>query len=367
MAGRASTKHRKFKAEYLQPIVQIKPQQKKSPSLASNHTLDDLEQPPPKHVAPIAGDPVHDDRPSAPDRVETDPFEDENQYLYAETRRKRKSGPSAHSGASTSRKLRKKHQVVVSYDGFVQEHLDALVEQLGSGQNNLRKGNNALVAAKGFRFPRPSRAGVQNYGSIEDIPSILTSRSNPALSVGKKASNAPQSDTSDHESTFFQVDKGLESIQSLCEIAAHRFLRDGGCQTEMNTIKQKLAELLTRATAFAGTLRILGDEQPQDSRPEADDHFLILDNSRRGCDGTLSIDTPSLAHPNLMPRRPVAINQAGDHMKARGTFLGPLGIPVWSDALVANNIIEPEDESEQEDIVVDMTAFRWGNRSQARV
>lgn len=366
LAERTYAKNGEFKAEYLRLVNQIKPRRKKSPSLASIHTLDDLDRPTSEHTAPLVGGTDSNDLPSPPDRVEINPFEAGNRYLYAQARRKRKPGTSVRSGASGPQKFRNKNQVVVYYDSFVQDHLDALVKQLASGRNNLRKGKNALVAAKGFQLPRLSRAAVRNYDSIDDIRSILTARSNPALSAGKKSTLAAQPNSSDHESTFFQVDKELESIQSLCEVAAHQFLRDGDCQTEINTIKQKLGELLTRATTFAETLKVLGDQQSQDSKLDADDRSLVSDNSQHDSDSTLSIEHSLIGTPKLSAQPRFAISHTLDDMKARGAFFGNPEASLGSNALVADNI-EVDDDSEQDDIMVDVTAFRLAKARQARV
>ena len=42
---------------------------------------------------------------------------------------------------------------------------------------------------------------------------------------------------------FDELDKGLEWCQSQCEHAAHQFLRDGECSTEIDNIKRKLTEV----------------------------------------------------------------------------------------------------------------------------
>ncbi|KAK5049111.1 hypothetical protein LTR84_005534 [Exophiala bonariae] len=367
LAARTLAKNGEFKAEYLRLVNQIKPRRRKSPSLASIHTLDDLEQPTSEHVPSIVGGTDSSDVPSPPDRIEIDPLEAGNRHIYAQARRIRKPGPSVRSGASGPLKIRNKNQVVVYYDSFVQERLDTLVKQLGSGRNNLRKGKNALVAAKGFQLPRLSRAAVRNYDSIDDIRSILASRSNPALPGGKKSTTASQSNTSDHESTFFQVDKELESIQSLCEVAAHQFLRDGDCQIEMITIKQKLGELLTRATSFAETLKVLDDQQlQQGAKLDADNRSLVSDNSHHDSDGSLSVDHSFLGTPKLMAHKPFAINHTLDDMKARGAFFSGPDTSFGTNALVADNI-EVDDDSEQEDIMVDVAAFRLAKARQARV
>jgi hypothetical protein len=42
---------------------------------------------------------------------------------------------------------------------------------------------------------------------------------------------------------FDTLDKGLEWCQSQCEHAAHQFLREGECNTEIENIKRKLGEV----------------------------------------------------------------------------------------------------------------------------
>ena len=46
---------------------------------------------------------------------------------------------------------------------------------------------------------------------------------------------------------FDDLDKGLEWCQGQCEHAAHQFLRDGDCSTEIENIKRKLGEVKTSA------------------------------------------------------------------------------------------------------------------------
>lgn len=368
LSERTSTKNSEFKAEYIRLVNQIRPRRKKSPSLASIHTLDDLEQATSERSFPSAGPSDSNDLPSPPNRVEIDPFEAGNRYLYAQARRKRKPGTSVRSGASGPQKFRNKNQVVVYYDGCVQERLDALVKQLGSGRNNLRKGKNALVAAKGFQLPKLGRGAIRGYDSIEDIRSILTSRSTPLLPSGKKATSTVQSDTPDHEVTFFQIDKALESVQSLCEVAAHQFLRDGDCQTEMNTIKQKLGEILTRATTTAEVLKTLADDQLQTSKLDADDRSLVSGISQHDSDSIVSVEPSFTGIPKINAHTPFGITHTLDDMKARGAFFGGPEISSGSHQgpLVADDI-EVDDDSDQEDIMVDITAFRLAKARQARV
>ena len=367
LAERASVKNGEFKAEYARLVNQIKTRRKKSPSIASIHTQDDLERPASEHCS-LDGPSDPKDLSSPPDRLEIDPLEAGNRPLYAQSRRKRKISPSVRSGASGLQKLRIKNQVVVFYDGFLQEHLDALVKQVGSGRNNLRRGKMALAAAQGFMLPSLSRAAALCSVSLEDLRSSPSSRRPPALLNGKKPALTVQPETINHETAFLQVDKELESVQSLCEVAAHRLLRDGDCQTEMTTIKQKLRDILARATTIAGDLKKLDEEQSSSlSKDQADTEHVPSRN------GPLSALTPepSWANPHkLKPQgpQPVSARNMPNDMTSREMFPGTLDMVFTStqEPIVADDI-EVDDDSDQEDIMVDITAFRLAQARQTRV
>lgn len=57
---------------------------------------------------------------------------------------------------------------------------------------------------------------------------------------------------------FDELDKGLETVQSMCERAAHQFLRDGDCDDDITKIKERLTE--TRASAYKELDRRLADD-----------------------------------------------------------------------------------------------------------
>jgi len=58
---------------------------------------------------------------------------------------------------------------------------------------------------------------------------------NPASMMGAGANPAAPD-------VYDELDKGLEYVQSMCEHAAHQFLRDGECGEEVANIKRRLAE-----------------------------------------------------------------------------------------------------------------------------
>lgn len=63
----------------------------------------------------------------------------------------------------------------------------------------------------------------------------------PLPSYGK------DSDTKQQPSILDELDKSLELVQSMCEHAAHQFLRDGDCSDEIVNIKERL--IVTKVTA----------------------------------------------------------------------------------------------------------------------
>ncbi|KAL2255315.1 hypothetical protein VTK26DRAFT_3627 [Humicola hyalothermophila] len=69
---------------------------------------------------------------------------------------------------------------------------------------------------------------------------------------------------------YDELDKGLEYVQSMCEHAAHQFLRDGECAEEVANIKRRLAE--TKELADKEIERVKREE-PNALRKPADDEL----------------------------------------------------------------------------------------------
>lgn len=67
---------------------------------------------------------------------------------------------------------------------------------------------------------------------------------------------------------FDELDKGLEWCQGQCEHAAHQFLRDGECGTEIANIKRKLGEVNEAAEKEIEKLRKQEAEKPTPKAPE---------------------------------------------------------------------------------------------------
>lgn len=365
LAAHAAQKNTEFVSEYTRLVNQIRPKRKKSPSISSIHTRD---EPSDDQSDTFSNS---DAVPPPPDRVQVNPLEPGNKYLYGQARRKRKPGTSIRSGASGPQRFRSKNQVVVYYDGYLQERLDATVKSIGVARNNLRKGRTALAVARGFMLPSLTTRSTQRSSLLDDIRAPLTSRSTSALAPGKRTPVSSTTSTPTDEAVFLQVDKELETIQNLCETAAHQFLRDGDCKTELETIRQKFDDLLARANAIAESLKKVQDEHQEAA--QSDKEHSDNTNGCTDSDGTLSsqpsldvLSTPKLG-PSADPS-PLVINHTLDDMKSQAMFLsapelaGGTGPP----ALMTDNI-EVDDTSDQDSIVLDISHYRLTNPRRIRI
>lgn len=146
-----------------------------------------------------------------------------------------------------------------------------------AGTNGAKK-LNGVTDAKGFH-PPVSNASPQNSSSNE---LIAPTSPNHTLSYLRAAGNStgiasgqdlsiPRTpfrawspyggtgaDPQQPPDVFDELDKGLEFVQSMCEHAAHQFLRDGDCTDEIVKIQARLTE--TRTSADAELERRLADD-----------------------------------------------------------------------------------------------------------
>lgn len=90
--------------------------------------------------------------------------------------------------------------------------------------------SNAIASA-----PKASSPRAQNYSPMRSM--IGARNLSLPTSAGGCASNPSQS------SIYSELDCGLEWCQSMCEHAAHQFLRDGECSIEIQSIKRRLDDV----------------------------------------------------------------------------------------------------------------------------
>ena len=130
-------------------------------------------------------------------------------------------------------RYRTKSMVVVYYDSAVQESFESLFRSIAGARNNLRKGKTsacfkARMASLGIEEASNPAAGELSNLNPKTIKAALRLRT-----------LSPDFGADDKLSAFDEADKDLETTQSLCEVAAHQFLRDGDCRLEIEGMRQK--------------------------------------------------------------------------------------------------------------------------------
>ncbi len=236
--------------------------------------------------------------------------------------RKRKTESIA-SGGSQAPKYRTRSMIIVYYDSAVQHAFEELVKLISASRNAMRKGKMAARMADMKRMAEletdtdsedeavpepkdtpngneyavtskplvPTRKALEadddnkvlklefvstrNMGPSRDSP--LTSASRPdgnghVLGIGRRplfpgyrGAGSPMTPDS-FSNIFDELDSGLEWCQSMCENAAHQFLRDGNCNTEIAGIKRRLWEV--KETAEREAAKVAAEEKKEKPKEE---------------------------------------------------------------------------------------------------
>jgi hypothetical protein len=217
--------------------------------------------------------------------------------------RKRKTESLA-SGESMAPKYRTRSMIIVYYDSAVQTAFEDLVKFVSGSRNAMRKGKMAAKMAEMRRAAElevdADEDGDDDDGGLEPLvknngvllpvqKKVSASRQGQSLTTGGIEAADPDGRDNDlampklkYVSTrqmgplrdfsrradtsgsglsvgllrgyrragmdttpdiFDELDKGLEWCQGQCEHAAHQFLRDGDCSTEIDNIKRKLEQV----------------------------------------------------------------------------------------------------------------------------
>ncbi len=198
-----------------------------------------------------------------------------NRHLFREARRKRKPG-SVISGASGPQKYRTRSMIIVYYDSFVQEAFESLVRNIGSARNNLRKGKMqaSMKARMSSLGDDEISLSISGFGNTLRPKMMHTKVRVPTGAEGKAAQATAVFDT---------VEKELEAAQSLCEVAAHQFLRDGDCGLEIEGTRQRFKICLEIAKKEVDRLEeeaILEKKKEEaEERAQNEDNKVSLGNS----------------------------------------------------------------------------------------
>ncbi|CAD6448480.1 07ccb300-9706-4137-9678-5f04e468e32c [Sclerotinia trifoliorum] len=238
--------------------------------------------------------------------------------------RKRKTESLA-SGTSQAPRYRTRSMIIVYYDSAVQTAFEELVKFVSGNRNAMRKGKMAAKMAEmrraaemeaeeesddeseseaskalGSALPKPSLhhqvasqetsnrvqlnggdtgagtklkfTSTRNMGASRDRMTVGNTmnvlrgyRRAGAGGIGGSATDI-----------FDELDKGLEWCQGQCEHAAHQFLRDGECSTEIENIKKRLAEVRDIAEQKMGKLRM---EQELEKKDEVSNSMSLEEDS----------------------------------------------------------------------------------------
>ena len=164
-------------------------------------------------------------------------------------RRKRKSASlsSTHNAFAPSlnnphHRSRARMSLIVYYDSAIQEGFQILVRGIASARNTLRKGRTAASL-------RSRKAGQGSYEAGNEGLKAWRAQKEAA----RRANGNENRNGNDHgvvhggggregmarPDRFDIVDKVLEEAQSLCEIGAHSFLRDGNCLEEIKDARER--------------------------------------------------------------------------------------------------------------------------------
>ncbi|KAK7958133.1 hypothetical protein PG996_010423 [Apiospora saccharicola] len=205
------------------------------------------------------------------------------------TLKKRQKTDSMVSTEGAVPKYRSRSMVLVYYDSYVQSFFEELVKFVSASRNMMRKAKmaakvaqikrlaelemhededqrqegafnpgDALIAADPFLASKQPNKGGPEEIQLHTVGTHelgLTPRMGGSgyfySSMANRRPGAASSPYSrsgmglfnqDGPDVYDDLDKGLEFVQSMCERAAHQFLRDGECGDEIEKVKQRLGE-----------------------------------------------------------------------------------------------------------------------------
>lgn len=252
-----------------------------------------------------------------------------NAHLIQELKRKRKPGSDTPSAASGRPRYRTKSMVVVYYDGAIQDAFESIVRSISGARNNLRKGK---VTAS-FKARMASMDVEQNPFAAAGEFAML----NPKMMRNGFSRIRLSPDIDGHSDVklegFDDADKDLEAAQSLCEVGAHQFLREGDCRLEIEGMRKKFEGVLEVARKEVERLKLEEEKETENEKKED----LVVEQPKENSP-TVHIVEKNLEPSLEMPPPLKQINFTGT-----GT-------------------IEVDDGSDAESVHIDLSAFRRTRR-----
>lgn len=230
--------------------------------------------------------------------------------VLRDVRRKRKPR-SSFSGASGPRHYRARSMIIVYYDSAIQDAFESLVRNIAAARNVLRKGKTAVSF----------KARMASLGMDETLFAGDLGVPNPKTIRSRFARN-PSASPAEHAPAFEEADQHLEAAQSLCEVAAHQFLRDGDCSDEIEGTRTRFHDCLGVARREADRLRLRKSQESAES---------------------VADDTPD-------EPKAVALDEKVDLSAVKAATYADVGT------------IEVDNESDTSSVHIDLTAFRRARR-----
>ncbi|KAK5010974.1 hypothetical protein LTR16_005160, partial [Cryomyces antarcticus] len=151
-------------------------------------------------------------------------------------KRKRKPASVISDNAS---EYRKRGMMIVYYDSEVQKQFESLVRHVGTARNLLRK------AKMSARMTALSAANNGDDDGFDDNGGEAAA----FVRVGYKSRigmRTPRTEVGQHDATsrFDLADNAMDRAQNACERAAHQFLRDGDCSSEIENAREEFETLV---------------------------------------------------------------------------------------------------------------------------
>ncbi|EED22956.1 conserved hypothetical protein [Talaromyces stipitatus ATCC 10500] len=163
---------------------------------------------------------------------------------------------TSHVSGHASPSIRLRRELIIFYDSHTQTELEGMVRDIGNARNSLRKGKLSQLMGK-------SNGGIDMFASARScgiqLPRDGFRRTRLSTTAG----------TTQKESAFEYTDKQLETAQSLCETAAHQFLRTGDCAKVLKDILSKFETVLQTTTQEAARLREEKEREAEQQQAEA--------------------------------------------------------------------------------------------------
>ena len=319
---------------------------KKTGSTESLRPTDDIEKTPTTSQPPT----------SPPTRVDINP---DNKRLFQDfreqARRKRRSG-SVLSATSGPQRFRARMSLIVYYDSAIQEGFEWLVRNISGARNTLRKGKTTAS----FKA-RLTSLGMEESPFIGDRSGL--SLRNPKLPRLPRAGRF-MTDGSLILEAFDTIDKELEAAQSLCEVGAHQFLRDGDCNDELSGAHERFRNCLRTAKEQVEELRFEAEKQKAEEveremeklhreqvakevaaskPPEIEAGYSLEVDSTIHIDGSIAVDDSIQVDDIAVDTKPAPLVEVDDFGLGAGT-------------------IEIDDNDDNGSFHIDLTAFRKTRR-----